>query len=88
MAKAVKNTLGGSVGSRQREAHRVGINFGNRHRLAVDDQQIALRGIDRFVHVNGEGKEHVVGIEWMAVREANPFAELKREGAAVRRCLP
>ena len=42
--KAIEQSFGRRIGARQREPHRILIEFGNQDGFAVDDQQVPLRG--------------------------------------------
>jgi len=86
--KTVKQPLGRGVRAGKREAHRILIQLGDRQRLAIDQQQIALRSADGFVQINGERKDHVVRVERVPSEKRIPLRNLSRKGAAVRRHFP
>ena len=86
--QAIEQSFGGGIRARKHEAHCVWIEFRNLNGLAVNDQQITLRRIDCFIHINVEGEDHIVGVERMAVGKSNPLAELQGKGAAIGRDLP
>ena len=81
--KAVEQSFGCRVRARQCESHRVLIEFGDLNRLAINDQQVALRGINCFIHVKIERENNVVRVERVPVGKAYSFAELKSKNAAV-----
>src|SRR5215469_4081380 len=65
--KTIKQALGRSVGARQVKSHCISIQFSDYDRLTVQDQLVALSGMDFFVQHHAKGESNVVGIEGLAV---------------------
>src|SRR6202042_1986829 len=55
---------------------------------SADDQQIALGGVYILVEEDAEGEENIVGVEWMAVREAQALPQSEGILKAVGGNLP
>ena len=86
--ETIEESFFDAIGLGELENERVRVEFVNGDRFAADNQQIALRGVDIFVEVDAKGEEDVIGIERMAVREAQTFAQRERVMEAVRGNLP
>ena len=73
--EAVEQTLAHCVRLGEIDLHRVLVDLSYRHRLLADDQLVALRRSDLLILVHAKRKDHVVGVEWFAIGEADAAAE-------------
>src|SRR5690242_9589586 len=86
--KGIKDSLCRSVWLSQIEAYRVGVQLCHRERFAVNYEEVALRRVKLLVQIDLESKGHVVGIEWVAIGEAQTLAQFQSKTAAIVGDLP
>ena len=85
---AIKQPLGGRIGTREIEGDSEIINLADGDGLATDDKEIALRGIHLLVEQGLEGEEHIIGAHGMAVGKAQPTTKFQRVMQAIFRSFP
>src|ERR1700758_190606 len=86
--QAIEESLCSRVRAWQHESHRVWVQLCYSQRLAINDEQIALRRTYGFIQIEGKRKHHVVNVEPMTIGKPNSFAKMKGKTAAIRRDPP
>ena len=85
---AVEQALRGRVRFREVELNGVLIDLARADRLSSDHELIALGRSHLLVQVYPEREQHIVGVEWVAVGEAEAAPQRQRIPAAVGRDRP
>src|SRR5437879_5830103 len=86
--QAIKQPLPDAIWLRRLKTHVLWLRLSKSRRFPPTTQQIPLRSVDLLVQIDSESEEHIVRIQWLAIRKLQPLPQGESVCEAVGRNSP